>query len=48
MPIGVEEDGEPPAVCTVRFRPNFYLVSMETLERRAIALEGLSWAGTGG
>ena len=48
VPIGVGEEGELPAECVVEFQPNFYLVSMDTLERRTIALEGVSWAGAGG
>lgn len=44
VPIAAGEEGEVPAECVLEFQPNFHLVSMDTLERRTIALEGLSWA----
>jgi len=37
-------EGQLPAECEVSFDANFYLVSLDTLARRTVALENLSWS----
>lgn len=45
VPIGEGEDGTVPEECEISFESNFYVISLETLERRTIALENLAWNG---
>jgi hypothetical protein len=44
IPIGPGSDGQLPAECEVTFATNYYLVSVETLARKTIALENLAWS----
>jgi hypothetical protein len=39
-----EEGSEPPDECEVTIKPNFYLLKLDTLVRRSVALDLLSWA----
>jgi len=45
VPVGAGEDGAAPAECEISFESNYYVISLETLERRTIALENLAWNG---
>jgi hypothetical protein len=45
VPVGGE--GELPAECEVSFDSNFYLIELDTLGRRTVALENISWAPDG-
>lgn len=49
VPVTADPDGVLPGECEISFETNFYLVSLETLARRTIALENLAWsAGAAG
>lgn len=41
MPIRSADDDEP---CAVEITPSFYLLELESAERRAVALDGLAWS----
>ncbi|MDX1501112.1 MAG: hypothetical protein R3325_02035 [Thermoanaerobaculia bacterium] len=43
LPVEVGPDGEA-RECQVTFEANYYLVSLETLARRTVALENLAWS----
>jgi hypothetical protein len=42
VPVEAGDEGLP-AECEISFDANFYLVSLDTLSRRTVALENLSW-----
>ncbi len=46
VPLG-EEGAEPPDECEVAIKPNFYLLKLDTLVRRSVALDILSWSPAG-
>lgn len=46
IPVGTAGE-ELPAECEVSFDSNFYLIELDTLGRRTVALENLSWASAG-
>jgi hypothetical protein len=46
IPVG-GGDAELPAECEVSFDSNFYLIELDTLGRRTVALENISWASDG-
>ncbi len=43
IPLG-EEGAEPPDECEVSVKPNFYVLKLDTLARRSVALDVLAWA----
>jgi hypothetical protein len=42
LPIGPGDDG---GLCTVEVVPSFYLLELESGERRTVSLDGLAWSG---
>lgn len=44
IPIGADVDGVMPSECEISIDSNFYLLSLESLERRTVALESVAWA----
>ena len=44
IPIAAGPDGTVPEECEIGFEANFYLISLETLARRTLALEMLAWS----
>ncbi len=39
-----EEGSEPPEECELTIKPNFYILKLDTLARRSVALDVLAWA----
>jgi len=48
VPVDVNEEGEIPTECEILLQPNFYILEVDTLDRRSLALEILSWSGASG
>lgn len=43
FPIAADAEGALPEACDLVFDANFYLISLDTMVRRTVALENLSW-----
>lgn len=45
VPVQASEQGQVPGECEILLQPNFHILEVDTLDRRSLALEILSWSG---